>query len=56
MHCVTPGHDIVFGAGEFRPGATEGRRLVAHELTHAWQAAWAHRTLGDGTRGRRIAV
>ncbi len=33
----TVGHDIVFGAGEFQPGAADGRRLVAHELTHVLQ-------------------
>jgi hypothetical protein len=31
------GHDIVFGAGQFAPGTNEGRRLIAHELTHVVQ-------------------
>jgi hypothetical protein len=31
------GHDIVFGAGEYRPDMPEGRRLLAHELTHVAQ-------------------
>ncbi|MEM9292152.1 MAG: DUF4157 domain-containing protein [Acidobacteriota bacterium] len=31
------GSDIAFGAGEFRPGSAEGRRLIAHELTHTLQ-------------------
>ena len=30
----TVGDDIVFGAGRFAPGTLEGRRLLAHELTH----------------------
>jgi hypothetical protein len=30
----TLGRDLVFGAGEFAPGAAEGRRLIAHELVH----------------------
>jgi hypothetical protein len=30
----TVSHHIVFGAGRFAPGTTEGRRLLAHELTH----------------------
>ena len=33
----TTGHHIVFGAGEFAPEAQEGRRLIAHELTHVVQ-------------------
>ncbi|SFL96896.1 Outer membrane protein OmpA [Nitrosomonas nitrosa] len=33
----TVGHDIVFGAGQFSPGTQEGRRLLAHELTHVVQ-------------------
>ena len=30
-------HNIVFGAGRFAPGTEEGRRLLAHELTHVIQ-------------------
>ncbi len=33
----TAGNDIVFGAGEFNPQNSEGRRLIAHELTHVVQ-------------------
>lgn len=33
----TVGRDIVFGRGEYRPGTTEGTRLLAHELTHVVQ-------------------
>jgi len=33
----TVGHDVVFGAGQFAPGTREGRRLLAHELTHVVQ-------------------
>jgi hypothetical protein len=33
----TVGQHIFFGGGEYRPGSTEGRRLVAHELTHTIQ-------------------
>lgn len=33
----TRGHDIVFGAGEYRPETEEGRKLIAHELTHVVQ-------------------
>lgn len=33
----TIGSDIYFGAGEYRPGTREGRRLIAHELAHVAQ-------------------
>lgn len=31
--------DIVFGPGQYSPGTTEGRRLIAHELAHVAQQA-----------------
>lgn len=33
----TYGHHIVFGSGEYAPATTEGKRLLAHELTHVGQ-------------------
>lgn len=33
----TLGQDVVFGAGQYAPGTTEGDRLLAHELTHVVQ-------------------
>jgi hypothetical protein len=33
----TIGHNIIFGAGRYSPENTDGRRLLAHELTHAIQ-------------------
>lgn len=33
----TVGHDIVFGAQEYKPGTTEGKKLLTHELTHVVQ-------------------
>ncbi len=33
----TVGHEIVFGDGRFAPGTNDGRRLIAHELTHVVQ-------------------
>ena len=33
----TVGRDVVFGARQYEPGTTEGRRLLAHELTHVVQ-------------------
>ncbi|GAA0603271.1 hypothetical protein GCM10010174_19520 [Kutzneria viridogrisea] len=36
-HAFTSGTDIMFGAGEYRPGTLSGDRLIAHELTHVVQ-------------------
>jgi hypothetical protein len=36
-HAYAVGHNIVFGAGRFAPVTQEGRRLIAHELTHVVQ-------------------
>jgi hypothetical protein len=33
----TVGRDVVFGAGQYAPGTTIGRRLLAHELAHVVQ-------------------
>jgi len=33
----TSGTSVVFGAGRYSPGTAEGRRLIAHELTHVVQ-------------------
>lgn len=33
----TVGHDVVFGEGRYSPSTSEGRRLLAHELTHVIQ-------------------
>jgi hypothetical protein len=33
----TVGHNVVFGTGQYAPGTNEGRRLLAHELTHVVQ-------------------
>jgi len=45
----TVGRDIVFGDGRYAPDTPDGRRLLAHELTHVMQqdSAGAHRT-GQG--------
>lgn len=36
-YAYTVGHNMVFDAGRFAPGTHEGRRLIAHELTHVVQ-------------------
>jgi hypothetical protein len=35
----TVGQDVVFGAGQYQPETTAGKRLLAHELTHTIQQA-----------------
>ena len=37
----TLGQDVVFGAGQYAPGTSEGQRLMAHELTHVVQQSSA---------------
>jgi hypothetical protein len=44
----TLGDDITFAAGELRPGTLDGRRLIAHELTHTLQQGAA--SPGDTTQ------
>jgi hypothetical protein len=44
-NAYTVGHAIVFGEGRFAPGTHQGRRLIAHELTHVVQQSGA-----DGIR------
>jgi len=39
----TAGNNIVFGAGQLAPRTHEGRRLIAHELTHVVQQSGAER-------------
>jgi hypothetical protein len=36
------GNNIVFGKGQYSPGTTAGRRLLAHELTHVVQQSGNH--------------
>jgi hypothetical protein len=47
----TFGRHVVFGAARFRPGSTEGRRLLLHELAHVVQ----QRDLPAGTSPVRVA-
>jgi len=58
----TVGNHIVFGAGQFAPAKAEGRRLLAHELTHTIQqgaaagasAGVVRRVPIDGMGGRGL--
>jgi hypothetical protein len=45
-NAYTVGHNVVFGVGRFAPGIQEGRRLIAHELTHVVQQS--------GSEGMRL--
>ena len=33
----TTGSDVYFASGEYRPGSSDGDRLLAHELSHVVQ-------------------
>ncbi len=49
----TVGYDIVFGPGRFAPGTQEGRRLIAHELTHVVQQSGADgKSVGQNNENR----
>ena len=39
----TVGRDVIFGAGQYAPQTKEGRRLLAHELTHVVRPAGRRR-------------
>jgi hypothetical protein len=43
-NAYTVGQNIVFGANRFSPATREGRRLIAHELTHVVQQSRADAT------------
>jgi hypothetical protein len=45
----TVGSHLVFGTGQYRPGATEGTKLLAHELVHVVQQGGAGATPGNLT-------
>ncbi|HTP11018.1 MAG TPA: DUF4157 domain-containing protein, partial [Anaerolineae bacterium] len=41
----TVGQDVAFGTGQFAPGTSAGRKLIAHELTHVVQQERTRQTL-----------
>ncbi len=45
----TFGHNLVFGSGQFTPYTPDGKRLVAHELTHFMQ-----QTAGPRNKNTRV--
>ncbi|MCZ7406262.1 MAG: DUF4157 domain-containing protein [Candidatus Methanoperedens sp.] len=46
----TVGSNIVFGAGQYSPGTSEGKKLLAHELTHAIQQGTGLELVSDKLR------
>jgi hypothetical protein len=53
----TVGPDIVFGAGRYAPGTTDGQRLLAHELAHVvQQEASLPRVGGSGAAGAAVVA
>jgi hypothetical protein len=49
------GHHVVFANGEYRPGSSEGRRLLAHELAHVVQERAAPTLRRQAARPRNRA-
>ncbi len=45
-HAYTVGSDVVFAPGKYSPQTTEGRHLLAHELTHVVQQTGGGRAAG----------
>ena len=54
----TVGRDIVFDSGRYAPGVAEGRRLLAHELTHSVQQSDGEcaNTVGDKSNDAAAAA
>jgi Domain of unknown function (DUF4157) len=53
----TLGNHLVFGAGTFNPKSREGRRLIAHELTHVrQQSKGSHIVQTQPKKGRVVRV
>jgi hypothetical protein len=50
----TVGNDLVFGAGEFNPQNSDGRRLIAHELTHVIQQSQGSRRVQQQPRKGKV--
>ncbi|WP_375494035.1 DUF4157 domain-containing protein, partial [uncultured Nostoc sp.] len=55
-NAYTVEHNIVFGAGQYAPGTHEGRRLLAHELTHIVQQNSARNLDSDVKREQLSTV
>jgi hypothetical protein len=47
----TVGRNVVFGAGQYQPGTSEGKRLLAHELAHTVQQSNGFQTGAAAMKG-----
>ena len=52
----TAGKHMVFGAGQFSPASGDGRRLIAHELTHVVQQSYSQNVASRALIQRAPAV
>jgi len=52
----TAGNDIVFAEGQYSPGSTTGRQLLAHELTHVVQQQQAPAAHGATLHRKAAAI
>lgn len=52
----TVGHDVVFGAAQFSPQTYEGKKLLAHELTHVVQQGATGGRLQRKTRAADFGI
>ena len=53
-HAFTHGNDIYFNSGKYSPASTEGKRLIAHELTHVIQQNGASTSLSTLNSTKQI--
>jgi Domain of unknown function (DUF4157)/D-alanyl-D-alanine carboxypeptidase len=53
-HAFTIGHDVVFAEGRYQPDTREGRKLLAHELTHVVQQGEASSTVVQRQTGAEM--
>lgn len=52
----TVGHNIVFGAGQYTPGSTAGKKLLAHELTHVIQQSQPNSPVAPAAYSLRLIL
>ena len=51
---LSVGHDVAFAPGEYEPRSLQGRRLLAHELSHVILGADRSPTIARKTRGEAV--
>lgn len=54
-HAYTFGNQIVFDSGRYAPASPEGRRLLAHELTHVVQQSGGRASRGADAGSRDVS-